>query len=96
MEKPFKVAIHYDNDCGYVEYVPETKKIRVVLGNDQKRGEIEEYLAKEHVLRVAGQHLLDFSETRVKAADNVDNLQLVLTRIWEKTGVLVDWSRPVA
>ena len=95
MNNFFKVAIHYENQCGFVEYEPEAKNVRVILDHEEKRREIEQYLASDHHIRTVGQRLLDFSDTLVHPSENVDSLKTALTRMWEETGVLVDWSRPV-
>jgi len=95
MEELFRVAIHYANDCGYIEYDPDTRKIKVILGNSAKRGEVEAFLSRNHVIRVAQQTLRDFKESIGFPPDNLGTLQMVLTKLWEDTGVFVDWSRPV-
>ncbi|WP_371364718.1 hypothetical protein SRRS_53190 [Sporomusa rhizae] len=96
MQENYKVAVQYNNECGYVEYDREAKKIIVKFDNATVRQIIETYLAAEHVIRVAGEGLLDFKDVTIRPAESVDNLKTALTRIWEKTGVHVDWSRPVA
>lgn len=96
MQENFKVAVQYNDEIGYVEYEQATKTIKVVFANPATRQIAETYLAAEHVIRVPGEGLLDFHEAVIKAADSVDNLKTILTRMWEKTGVHVDWSRPVA
>lgn len=96
MGELFRVAIHHDDDCGYVEYDEVARKIKVVLGDAVKRSEVEAFLNKKHVMRVAQQTLLDFKESTGFAADSLANLQIILTRLWEQTGVFVDWSRPVS
>ena len=96
MGEIYRVAIHYGNDCGYVEYDTAQKQLKVVLDNAEKRGETEAYLTQRHKIRKAGQRLLDFSEVDILPVDNLEDLKLALTRMWEKTGVFVDWSRPVA
>jgi hypothetical protein len=95
MGEIFRVAIHHDDDCGYIEYDPATRKINVVLGDAVKRGEVEAFLSKKHVMRIAQQTLLEFKESTGFAADSLANLQIILTHLWEQTGVFVDWSRPV-
>lgn len=96
MQKNFKVAVQHNNQCGYVEYDQADKTIKVVFDNTATRQIIEDYLASEHVIRVAGTGLLDFENATVRPAESVEQLKIALTRIWEKTGVHVDWSRPVA
>ncbi|MBP2656107.1 MAG: hypothetical protein H6Q73_3676 [Firmicutes bacterium] len=95
MGEIFRVAIHYDNDCGYIEYDPDKREIRVVLGNQDKRQAVEEFLAKPHMVWVPKHTLQDFEEVRLVAADNLESLKILLTHLWEHTKVLVDWSREV-
>jgi hypothetical protein len=96
MQNNFKVAVQYNNQCGYIEYDEESKSVKVVFDNAATRQIIENYLASEHVIRVAGEGLLDFKDVTIRAAESAEHLKTALTRIWEKTGVHVDWSRPVA
>jgi len=90
----YRVAVHYGNDNGFVEYNLETKTIKVDLADDAKRREVEEYLAKEHTIAVAQNDIRDFKDQKVIAAHDVENFKLALTRIWEAIGLHVDWSRP--
>ena len=96
MQENFKVAVQYNDECGYVEYEQASKTIKVVFDNEATRQIIETYLSAEHVIRVPGEGLLDFKEVIIKPVESVDNMKTALTRIWEQTGVHVDWSRPVA
>ncbi|XEQ95074.1 hypothetical protein SCACP_39770 [Sporomusa carbonis] len=96
MQQSYKVAIHHGNDYGFVEYDQESKKVKVVLDNAAIRQVVETYLASEHVIRLAGEGLMDFKDVTVRPAESIDNLQAALTRMWEKIGVYVDWSHPVA
>lgn len=96
MEENYKVAIQYNNKCGYIEYDQATKSVKVVFDDAAVRQIIENYLAEEHVIRVPGEGLLDFKEVTVRPTESVESLKTALTRIWGKTGVHVDWSRPVA
>lgn len=95
MDNLFRVGIHYLNDYGYIEYDPDTKKVMVKLADDAKRKEVESYLATQHVFRVAHKTLLDFEELKTVPTESLENLKLCLTRLWEATDVLVDWSRPI-
>ncbi|HWR43535.1 hypothetical protein [Sporomusa sp.] len=96
MQENFKVAVQHNNQCGYIEYDEASKTVKVVFDNAATRQIIETYLASEHVIRVAGEGLLDFKDVTVRPAESAEHLKTALTRIWEKTGVHVDWSRPVA
>lgn len=95
MANLYRVAVHYGNDNGFVEYNLETKDIRVELANEAKRRAAEEFLSNEHIIAVADKDIRDFKEQRVIPAQDVDSFKLALTRLWEATEVHVDWSRPV-
>lgn len=94
MAEVYRVAVHYGNDNGFVEYNLETKTIKVDLANDAKRREAEEYLAKEHLIAVAQDGIREFKDQKVIAAQDVESFKLALTRIWEAIDLHVDWSRP--
>ncbi len=95
MEDLFRVAIHYANDNGYIEYHAVNKQIRVELANEAKRQEAESFMAQSHSMAAPQKTLLDFQEITVIPNQDVASFKLVLTRLWENTGILVDWSRPV-
>jgi PleD family two-component response regulator len=95
MEDLFRVTIHYNNDYGYVEYSPATKSVKVVLDDDSKREVVEKYLTTEQTIQNAQTGLLDFVEVTAVPSDSLEMMKLALTRMWGKTGVLVDWSHPV-
>jgi hypothetical protein len=95
MGNSFRVAIHYLNAYGYIEYDPDTKKLSVILPDEGKRQEVETYLTTQRVLQVAHETLLDFRELKTVPTESLENLKLCLTRMWEQTGVLVDWSYSV-
>ncbi|MDD4600478.1 hypothetical protein SDC9_15056 [bioreactor metagenome] len=94
MAEIYRVAVHYGNDNGFVEYNLETKTIKVDLAHDEKRREAEEYLAKEHTIAVAQDGIRDFKDQKVNAAQDVESFKLALTRMWEAIDLHVDWSRP--
>lgn len=96
MQENYKVAVQHNNKCGYIEYDQANKTIKVVFDEPATRQIIENYLASEHVVRIPGEGLLDFKEVTIRPSESVESFKTALTRIWEKTGVHVDWSRPVA
>ena len=95
MEKNFSVAISYRDSLGYVEYDAAEKKINVILGDEEGKQKAEDFLSQVHTIAVPHETLLDFTEEKINPQENVESLQIVLTRLWEATGVHVDWSRPV-
>lgn len=96
MNEVFKVAIHYNNDNGSIEYDCSSKQIKVNLEDEVKRHEVEAYLSTTQIVRAAQHTLVDFIEWKAKPNEDVRTLQLVLAHLWEQTEVHVDWSRPVA
>ncbi|HMM23063.1 MAG TPA: hypothetical protein PKA10_20330 [Selenomonadales bacterium] len=96
MDQIFRVAIHHDNDCGYIEYNPVTKKVKVALENLTKRDAIAAFLNSPQVIPAAGSTLRDFKSLSFVPIENLTALKLALTHLWRHTGVLVDWSRPVS
>ncbi len=95
MGEKYRVAIHHDNDCGYIEYDIETKKVTVVLADAVTRKTVEAFLHSEHLLREAQRTLRDFREKTAIPTESLAALKLSLTSLWQQTGVFVDWSRPV-
>lgn len=89
-----KVALDYQNLDGVVCYDEMTRTIRVELADEERCRAVRDYLAKPVTLNLPGPTCADpYVETSVNAADSVDDFTLALTRLWEKTGVLVQWSR---
>lgn len=95
MKENFSVAISYKDNLGYVEYDGAAKKIYVVLGDDDGKRKAEDFLSTVHKIAVPHETLLDFTEEIINPAADELSLQIALTRMWEATGVHVDWSRPV-
>ncbi|MBP2651492.1 MAG: hypothetical protein H6Q74_2317 [Firmicutes bacterium] len=95
MEKKFRVAIHHEDDSGYIEYDQATQKVVVVIENQAKKQAIENFLGKEHILRWPKDTIYDFKEVRFQPTTDLESFKIVLTKLWENTQVLVDWSRPV-
>lgn len=95
MSNKFSVAISYNNALGYVDYDGENKTIAVTLGDEEGKRLAEEYLAEKHDINVPHETLRDFTTETVVPNADVRSFQLAMTRLWEATGVYVDWSRPV-
>ena len=95
MENTYSVAISFGDDLGYVEYDVENKTAQVVLANDEGKQKTEDFLKEVHEIEIPHNTLLDFTVEKINPLESVKNFQLVLTRLWEATGVHVDWSRPV-
>lgn len=95
MNEKFSVAISYGENLGYVEYDDAQKKIIVVLDNEEGRRKAEDFLTQIHEIKIPHETLLDFTAEEINPQADVESLKIALTRLWEATGVHVDWSRPV-
>mgnify|MGYP006873040712 FL=1 len=95
MDENFSVAISYGETLGYVEYDDAQKKIIVVLGDEDGRRKAENFLTTVHEIKIPHETLLDFTAEKINPQADVESLKIALTRLWEATGVHVDWSRPV-
>ncbi|MBR5914553.1 MAG: hypothetical protein IKZ58_09355 [Selenomonadaceae bacterium] len=95
MDEKFSVAISYGENLGYVEYDDAQKKIIVVLGDEEGKRKAEDFLTKIHEIKIPHETLLDFTSEQINPQADVESLKIALTRLWEATGVHVDWSRPV-
>ena len=95
MKENFSVAISYGENLGYVEYDEAQGKAIVVLGDENGRRKAEDFLSKIHEIKIPHETLLDFTAEQINPQADVESLKIALTRLWEATGVHVDWSRPV-
>ena len=91
----FSVAISYKGSLGWVEYDEATKKVLVTLGDDTGKALAEKFLTTTHKIKIPHETLMDFTEETINPNASAESLKIVLTRLWEATGVHVDWSRPV-
>ena len=93
----FKVVVHFAAEYGQIEYDAHEKKFSVALDNPDKKQSVETYLANPHVIDYAdGQDVHTFHSKNVTPTENIESMKLALTRLWQHTGVYVDWSRPTA
>ena len=105
MENNYSVAISCHSDLGYIEYTADTKSANIVLANEVAKQKVEEFLNTPLTLQVPHETLHELTGDKkvvnitfadaVVDPDDVETLQLALTRLWEATDVHVDWSRPV-
>ena len=94
-DKIYSVAVSCRNSIGWGEYDREAKTVKVCLDDAQAVADAEKFLSEKHEIRVPHETLRDFTEVTVDPLADEKSFQLVLTRLWENTGVHVDWSRPV-
>lgn len=95
MSNLYRVAVHYNGDNGYIEYDKGAKTVRVALREGQVRQAAEAYFAAAMTIAVPQTGLTDFAPRVIQPKESVEEFELAMTRLWEKTGVHVDWSRPV-
>ncbi len=95
MDTAFSVAISYEKDLGYIEYNAADKKANVVLANEKGKQLVEDYLHQVQAINIPHETLMDFTTEQIDPLANTENLKTALTRLWNQTGVHVDWSRPV-
>ncbi len=95
MESAYSVAISYEKDLGYIEYDGSSKTATVVLANEKGKKLTEDYLNSIHEINVPHETLMDFTPEEINPLADVESLKTALTRLWNETGVHVDWSRPV-
>lgn len=95
MNQVFRVAVHYESDNGYIQYDPATKTAAIELANPGKCREVMEYLTSTKTLRAARHTLVDFEEWQAIPTESLEYFKVALSRLWETTGVHIDWSRPV-
>lgn len=91
----FSVAISFKGSLGWVEYDEASRKVIVELDDAEGRRLAEEFLTTPHEIKIPHETLLDFTAEMIDPNANAESLKIVLTRLWEATGVHVDWSRPV-
>ncbi|MDU2064252.1 MAG: hypothetical protein E6713_05350 [Sporomusaceae bacterium] len=96
MNTDFVVCIHYENDYGSISYNEADKSFCVKLANEAKRREIETYLSTEQTIHIAsGATIRDFADQTGLPTESLAFFKQVLTRLYNHTQVLVDWSHPV-
>lgn len=95
MESIYRVAVHYNEIRGYVEYKEDEKMAKVVLDDAAKRAEVEAYLTAAREIRVPKDSLLEFETCTIQPLRSLEEFKLAMTRVWGEVGLYVDWSRPV-
>ena len=95
MSEKYSVAISYKENLGYVEYDLKNKKAEVFLSETEGKKKIEDFLNQIHEIEIPHETLLDFTAEKINPLADEKSFEIALTRLWEETGVHVDWSRPV-
>ena len=93
--KTFAVTLNFNCNYGYIVYDLESKKASVMLAAQDAKNKIEEYLKKPVTMDIAlGATIRDFKTVTVNPLESVENFKAALTRLWNSTGVRVEWSMP--
>lgn len=91
----YSVAISYGDVLGWIDYHAGLGTADVNLADDKGRAAVEAFLASTHEVEVPHETLMDFTKETVTPLADTESFELALTRLWNETGVQVDWSRPV-
>ena len=96
MEK-VKYTLNWDGNYGYVEYDEEAQAAQVVIEGAPTEiiNQVEEFLSKELTLDLPeGDNVRNFKTYTLKPLESLENFRVCLTRLWNESGVLVEWSMP--
>ncbi len=94
-QENFSVSLHYgDEAIGYISFNEGTKELNVVLPEKEWEMIVREYLTSEMTINKAT-GLSTYEAITLVPTSSLENLKLALTKMWEVTGVQVDWSRPI-
>lgn len=91
----YSVAISFKDALGYIEYDREKKSASIVLDNEEGRTLADKFLHSIHEILIPHETLLDFTREAIDPLESLGNFKVALTKLWEETGIHVDWSRPV-
>ena len=91
----YSVAISYGDVLGWIDYDAAARAATVNLADEKGRAAVEDFLAAAHEVEVPHETLMDFTKESVTPLADKESFTLALTRLWNETGVQVDWSRPV-
>ena len=95
MSEHFKVAVQYGSEAGWLEYDEEKQKAEIHLGDREACAKADEFFCTKLEMQVPHETLMDFTKITVEPLCDLESFKLALSRLWEATGIHVDWSRPV-
>lgn len=95
MTPTYSVAISFGKDLGWLDYDAAAKAAEAHIANATAKEHIESFLQKKHTIGVPHESLTDFTPVELDPLADEKSFALAITRLWEETGVSVDWSRPV-
>lgn len=93
--KTFSVTLNFNCNYGYIVYDLKNKTASVKIAAQDAKEKIEEYLKKPVTMDIAiGSTIRDFQTVTVNPLENVEAFKAAMTRLWNSTGVRVEWSMP--
>lgn len=93
--KTFAVTLNFNCNYGYIVYDLKNKQASVKLAAQDAKAKIEEYLKKPITMDIAiGSSIRDFKTVTVNPLEDVEAFKAAMTRLWNSTGVRVEWSMP--
>lgn len=95
MSDTYSVAISCGEVLGWIDYDAAACSASVNLADEKGRAAVENFLAVPHEVEMPHETLMDFTKETVEPLADRESFELALTRLWNETGVQVDWSRPV-
>lgn len=95
MSDTYSVAISCGEVLGWIDYDGTARSASVNLADEKGRAAVENFLAADHEIEMPHETLMDFTKETVTPLADRETFELALTRLWNETGVQVDWSRPV-
>ena len=91
----FSVTLNYNCNYGFVEYNEASKTATVTLPVEEAKQAVEKFLATPLTLDVPqGETIRDFVTKTMEPLASLENFKVCLTRLWDQTGVRVEWSMP--
>lgn len=96
MPELYKVTFNVGSTYGYIAYDQAEKSVSVHYPDQATVATIQKWLSEEHEINTPdkGGSTTDFSPKRYLAARSLHDFETVLTRIWQHTGIHIDWSLP--
>lgn len=89
------ITLNFNCNYGFVEYDLDTKKASVKLAVAEAKDAVEKFLRTPITLDVPkGDTLREFGTLTLEPLASVEAFKTALTRLWDKTGVRVEWSIP--
>lgn len=95
MSNLYKVSINLDSTYGYITYDEQSKEICVELADANAKQAIISYLSQPHLINEPKfPSPCDFAAREYLASTSKEDLQMVLSRMYNHIQIHVNWSIP--